>query len=65
MKLNRSQLSFLITFFSMSLIVLALYNIHLGAKEQGEYVVELTLLNDEELEKLLEEENQALESPNL
>lgn len=59
MKLNRSQLSFLITFFSMSLIVLALYNIHLGAKEKGEYVVELTLLNDEELEKLLEEEKKA------
>jgi hypothetical protein len=59
MKLNRSQLSFLITFFSMSLIVLSLYNIHLGAKEQGEYVVELTLLNDEELEKLLEEEKKA------
>lgn len=59
MKLNRSQLSFLITFFSMSLMVLALYNIHLGAKEEGEYVVELTLLDDEELEKMLEEEKKA------
>ena len=59
MKLNRSQLSFLITFFSMSLMVLALYNIHLGAKEQEEYIIELTLLDDEELEKLLEEENKA------
>ncbi len=57
MKLNRSQLSFLITFFSMSLMVLALYNIHLGAKEKEEYIIELTLLDDEELEKLLEEEN--------
>ncbi len=43
----------------MSLIVLALYNIHLGAKEKGEYVVELTLLDDEELEKMLEEEKKA------
>lgn len=59
MKLNRSQLSFLITFFSMSLMVLALYNIHLGAKEKGEYVIELTLLDDEELEKLLAEEKEA------
>lgn len=56
MKLNRSQLSFLITFFSMSLMVLSLYNIHLGSKEKGEYIVELTLLDDEELELLLEEE---------
>ena len=43
----------------MSLVVLALYNIHLGSKEKGEYVVELTLLDDEELEKLLEEEKKA------
>ncbi|MEB8328573.1 hypothetical protein OO009_04330 [Flavobacteriaceae bacterium KMM 6897] len=59
MKLNRSQLSLLITFFSMSLMVLALYNIHLGTKEKGEYIVELTLLDDEELEMLLEEEKKA------
>ncbi|MFT6930183.1 MAG: hypothetical protein ACJAQ7_001669 [Sediminicola sp.] len=43
----------------MSLIVLALYNIHLGSKEKGEYIVELTLLDDEELERLLEEEKKA------
>ncbi|MEJ1221169.1 hypothetical protein [Sediminicola sp. 1XM1-17] len=59
MKLNRSQLSFLITLFSMSLMVLALYNIHLGAKEKGEYIIELSLLEDEELEKMLEEEKKA------
>ncbi|PCJ95460.1 MAG: hypothetical protein COA50_09685 [Flavobacteriaceae bacterium] len=53
MNLNRSQLSFLITFFSMSLMVLSLYNIHLGTKEkEDEYVIEL--LSDEELEKIIE-----------
>ncbi len=55
MQLNRKHLSFLITFFSLSIMVLALYNIHLG-KEQNkeEYVVEMVML-DEELEELIEE----------
>ncbi|MDO6491733.1 MAG: hypothetical protein ABJD66_11995 [Cellulophaga sp.] len=52
-------LSFLITFFSMSIVVLSLYNIHLGAKEKEEYVVELAMLEeDEELEEMQKEEEQ-------
>lgn len=52
-------LSFLITFFSMSIVVLSLYNIHLGAKEKEEYVVELAMLEeDEELEEMQKEEQQ-------
>jgi len=54
MDLNRKQLSFLITFFSMSILVVMSYNIHLGAQEEDEYVIEMSL--DEELvEELLEE----------
>ncbi|WBU90272.1 hypothetical protein [Cellulophaga omnivescoria] len=52
-------LSFLITFFSMSIVILSLYNIHLGAKEEEEYVVELAMLEeDEELEEMQKEEQQ-------
>lgn len=52
-------LSFLITFFSMSIVILSLYNIHLGAKEEEEYVVELAMLEeDEELEEMQKEEEQ-------
>ena len=61
MNLNRKQLSFLITFFSMSLVVLCLYNIHLGQQEKEEYLIELSLLEEEELEKSIEEELKALE----
>jgi TonB family protein len=61
MNLNRQQLSLLITFFSMSIMVLALYNIHLGGQQQeDEYVVEL-VLDEEELEELLEEKEKLLE----
>ncbi|MEL6916423.1 MAG: hypothetical protein AAFO99_01710 [Bacteroidota bacterium] len=60
MNLNRRQLSFLITLFSMSLIVLLLYNIHLGSKEEEEYVIEMVLA-DEEIERLIEEEEKLLE----
>ena len=61
MSLNRHQLSLLITFFSMSIMVLGLYNIHLGGQQQeDEYVVEL-VLDDEELEELLEEKEKLLE----
>ncbi|MBC6997636.1 hypothetical protein [Cytophaga sp. FL35] len=56
MNLNRKQLSLLITFFSMGIVVLCLYNIHLGGtEEEDEYVVEM-LLDDEILEELEEEE---------
>ncbi|MCL5247251.1 energy transducer TonB [Cellulophaga sp. 20_2_10] len=49
-------LSFLITLFSMSIVILSLYNIHIGSKEKKEeYVVELAMLEEEEI---LEEEVQ-------
>ena len=60
MNLNRKQLSFLITVFSLSIMVLSLYNIHLGSEEKEEYVIEMSLA-DEDLEKLLEEEEKLLE----
>lgn len=56
MNLNRKQLSFLITFFSMTIMVLGLYNISLG-KESGkedEYIVEM-MLAEEDIEELLKE----------
>lgn len=58
MNLNREQLSFLITFFSMSLIVLCLYNIHLGHKEKEEYIIELNFPEEEEI---IEEEMKTVE----
>ncbi|WP_297695507.1 energy transducer TonB [uncultured Eudoraea sp.] len=54
MDLNRSQLSLIITFFSLSIVILLLFNIHLGSKEQEEYIIEISLA-DEELEKIIEE----------
>jgi chemotaxis protein histidine kinase CheA len=61
MNLNRQQLSLLITFFSMSIMVLGLYNIHLGGQQQeDEYVVEL-VLDEDDLEELIEEEKKLLE----
>lgn len=60
MDLNRNQLSFLITFFSMSIIVLLLFNIHLGGKAEEEYVIEMSLA-DEDIEELIREEEKKLE----
>ncbi|MEM9361605.1 MAG: hypothetical protein AAGA43_03170 [Bacteroidota bacterium] len=60
MNLNRQQLSFLITLFSMALVILLLYNIHLGGMKEEEYVIELSLA-DEDIEQLLEEEEKRLE----
>jgi len=61
MSLNRQQLSLLITFFSMSIMVLGLYNIHLGGQQvEDEYVVEL-ILDEELLEELIKEEEKLLE----
>ena len=61
MNLNRQQLSLLITFFSMSIMVLGLYNIHLGGQqEEDEYLVEL-ILDEELLEELIKEEEKLLE----
>ena len=68
MNLNRQQLSLLITFFSMSIVVLVLYGIQLGGEEvtEDDYVVEM-VLDTEILEEILEEEkakeNQANADP--
>lgn len=61
MSLNRKQLSFLITFFSMSIMVLGLYNIHLGkaGSKEDEYIVEM-MLAEEDIEALFKEK-EALE----
>lgn len=55
MNLNRNQLALLITAFSLAIVVLLLFNLHLGAEQEDEYVIELSLA-DEELEALLEEQ---------
>lgn len=61
MHLNRQQLSLLITIFSMAIIVLGLYNIHLGGQQkEDEYVVEL-VLDKEILDELIKEEEKKLE----
>ncbi len=60
MNLNRSQLSLLITFFSMSIVVLLLFSIHLGGMKEDEYVIEMSLA-DEDIEELLEQEEQKME----
>lgn len=44
----------------MSLVILLLYNIHLGGMKEEEYVIELSLA-DEDIEELLEEEEKRLE----
>ncbi|MBO0321310.1 hypothetical protein J0X14_03300 [Muricauda sp. CAU 1633] len=60
LNLNKSQLSLLITFFSMSIVILLLFNIHLGGIKEEEYVIEMSLA-DEDIEKLLEQEEERLE----
>lgn len=57
---SRSQLSLIITFFSLAIVVLIMYNLHLGAEEQEEYVIEMSLA-DEDLEALLEQEERLKE----
>ena len=56
MNLNRKHLSFLITFFSMGIVVLILFNIHLGdiGSKEDEYIVEM-MLAEEDIEELLKE----------
>lgn len=56
MNLNRKQLSLLITIFSMGIMVLGLYNLHLGKAgvEEDEYIVEM-MLAEEDIEELLQE----------
>ncbi|NNC62571.1 MAG: energy transducer TonB [Eudoraea sp.] len=58
--LNRNQLSLIITFFSLSIMVLLLFNLHLDAEEQDEYVIEMSLA-DEDLQELLEQEEKRAE----
>lgn len=61
MHLNRKQLSFLITLFSLSITVLLLFNIHLGRQEDADdYVVEM-VLDRPDIEELLKEEDRLLE----
>ncbi len=57
MNLNRQQLSLLITFFSMSIVVLVMYGIHLGGEEvtEDDYVVEM-VMDTEILEEIFKEE---------
>lgn len=44
----------------MSIVVLMLYNIHLGGVKEDEYVIEMSLA-DEDIEQLIQEEEQKLE----
>ena len=60
MELNRSQLSALITFFSLAIMILLLYNIHLVSEDREEYIIEMSLA-DEDIEELLMEEEKRLE----
>lgn len=62
MSLNRGQLSLLITLFSMSIIVLVLYNISLGQgkSEEDEYIVEM-MLAEEDIDELIEEKERLME----
>jgi hypothetical protein len=60
MNLNKNQLSFLITFFSLSIVVLLLFNIHMGGSVEDEYVIEMSLA-DEDLQAILEEEEKKAE----
>ncbi len=56
MSFNRKQLSFLITFFSLAIVVLVLFNIQLGkvGSVDDEYIVEM-MLAEEDIETLLKE----------
>ena len=58
MNLNRKQLSLLATIFSMSIVVLVLYNIQFGGQEESkeDYVVEM-VMDPEVLEEILKEED--------
>lgn len=61
MNLTRPQLALLITSFSMGIVVLTLFNIHLNSTAEEEYVIEMSLADDE-LEALLEEKEQLEEA---
>ncbi|WP_324025088.1 hypothetical protein QSV08_18005 [Maribacter sp. BPC-D8] len=57
MNLNRKQLSLLATIFSLSIVVLVLYNIQFGGQQESkeDYVVEM-VMDPEVLEEILKEE---------
>ena len=57
MNLNRSQLAMMITGFTLAIVVLTLFNIHLGAEAEEEYVIEMALA-DEVLEELIRQEEE-------
>ncbi|MFS4415948.1 hypothetical protein [Maribacter sp. 2307ULW6-5] len=61
MHLNRKQLSFLITLFSLGIVVLLLYNLQMGQETESadDYVVEMLL--DEDLEELIKENEELRE----
>jgi hypothetical protein len=61
MNLTRSQLSLIITVFSMAIIVLGLYNVHLNSSEKEEYVIEMAMMDDEELEEIVKEQEELQE----
>ena len=64
MNLSRKQLSLLITIFSMAIVVLLLYSIQLGGKEEeDQYIVEM-ILDPEVLEEILEEKEVLEEQAN-
>lgn len=58
--LNRNQLSLIITFLSLSIMVLLLFNLHLDAEQEDEYVIEMSLA-DEDLQEILEQEEKRAE----
>lgn len=63
MNLNDKHLSFLITFFAMSIVVLILFNIHLSGNKEPEILFEMAIddtITEEEL-KLLEQEEEPQE----
>lgn len=60
MRLTNKHLAFLITTFSLAIVVLTLYNIHLGQQVEEEYVVEM-ILDEEMIEELIEKEEKQLE----
>jgi len=45
----------------MLIVVLFLYNIHLGGKEKEEYVIEMAMIEDEDLEEILKEQEELQE----
>lgn len=61
MNLSRSQLSLLITVFSMAFMVLGLYNLHLNSNEKEEYVIEMAMIDDEKLKEIVKEQEELQE----